>query len=155
MLNAAASHSAKIAGQQLAMDLAGDWKDRVLVELRAWCAVHWAQGNTEMTMEQFRAQAVSLPPSHKCWGSLPVLACKAGILAVMNHPDGSPVMRFAESVRTHRHPVRCWALVASFSPMAGTRSATSQHAAASVAPRHPNGIARVGDAASAVTGGAR
>jgi hypothetical protein len=114
MLNAAASRAAKEHGQQLAIDFAGeDWKARVLVELRAWCATRRAQGHEEITMEQFRAVARNVPTSHKAWGTLPAIACKAGILAPMAHADGSPVMRFAESVKTHRHPVRAWRLLPS------------------------------------------
>lgn len=128
-INSAASYAAKRAGMQLALDIAGDWRDRVLVELRAWCADQRAQGLTEITLEQFRAVALNVPPAHQCWGSVPSLACKAGILEPMAHPDGSPVMRFAESVRTHRHPVRAWRLPSSFSTAAaGMECATSQDA---------------------------
>jgi hypothetical protein len=116
-LNAVASRAAKDRGQQLALDLAGtEWKESVLAELGAWCAVRRAQGHTDMTMEQFRAVAKASPPSHKCWGTVPAIACRAGILAPMVHPDGSPVMGFAESVKTHRHPVRRWKLLPSAQP---------------------------------------
>jgi hypothetical protein len=120
-LNAVASRAAKDRGQQLALDLAGEeWKTSVLVELRAWCAVRRAQGYEDMTMEQFRAEAKNHPASFRAWGPLPVIACRAGILAPMNHPDGSPVMGFAESVKTHRHPVRRWKLLSSAHPQPAT-----------------------------------
>ena len=116
-LNAVASRAAKDRGQQLALDLAGtEWKESVLAELGAWCAVRRAQGHTDMTMEQFRAVAKASPPSHKCWGTVPAIACRAGILAPMVHPDGSPVMRAAESVKTHGHFVRVWRLAGTDSP---------------------------------------
>ena len=110
-LNASASRAAKERGQQLAIDFAGDWKEAVLLELRDWIAMHVAQGHTTMTFEQFRHDARSKPESHKAWGSLPTIACKAGLIAPMTHADGSPVMRPAESVKTHGHPVRVWRLV--------------------------------------------
>lgn len=117
MLNATASRAGKQVGQQLALDMAGDWKADVLVELRAWLAVHRGQGNTTMTLEQFRAQAVNQPHSHKAWGALPAIACKAGLIEAILHDDGSAVMRRAESVRTHAHPVRLWRIVdSSFAP---------------------------------------
>lgn len=108
MLNATASRAAKEHGMQLALDMSGEWKDRVMLELRGWLAIHKARGNTTVTMEQFRAEAKEQPASFRAWGPLPALACKAGLLAPMNHSDGSPVMRAAESERTHGHFVRVW-----------------------------------------------
>jgi hypothetical protein len=126
MLSAAASRAAKDRGQQLAIDFAGEgWKERVLVELEAWCAMRRAQGHVDMQMEQFRAVAVNHPASTKAWGTLPAIACKAGILAPLTHPDGSPVMRFAESVKTHRHPVRAWALASASFAAPSTAQANS------------------------------
>lgn len=115
MLNAIASLAAKEQGQQLALELAGDWKDRVLMELRGWLAIHRAQGNSTMTLEQFRADAKNQPASHKAWGSLPRLACKEGLIAPALHGDGSPVTRPAESVKTHGHLVRVWLNLFAFS----------------------------------------
>jgi hypothetical protein len=100
MLDAVASRAAKDRGMQLAIDFAGDdWKDRVLAELRAWCASRIALGETEVTMEQFRAVAKNAPPRHQAWGPLAVLACKEGILAPLTHADGSAVYRAAASVK--------------------------------------------------------
>lgn len=110
-LNAAASQAAKHTGQQLALDMSGDWKTSVLLELRGWLAIHRAKGHSTMTFEQFRHEAKSQPGSHKAWGSLPGIACRADLIAPLVHPDGSPVMRSAESVKTHGHHVRVWALV--------------------------------------------
>jgi hypothetical protein len=109
-LNATASQAAKEQGMQLALSFAAEWKDAVLLELRGWIAIHKARGNSTMTMEQFRAEARNKPESFRAWGPLPVVACKAGLLVPMNHPDGSPVMRAAESPQTHGHFVRVWKL---------------------------------------------
>lgn len=147
-LNATASRAAKQAGQQLALDMAGDWKADVLVELRAWIAVHRGQGNREMTMEQFRAQAVNQPTSHKAWGALPAIACKAGLIEPVLHDDGSAVMRRAASVRTHAHPVRLWRIVdSSFAPAAREPAnyPSAHDADGSLARRQPVGVARVSD----------
>lgn len=108
MLNATASRQAKEYGQQLAIDFATEWKDAVLLELRGWLAIHKAKGFTTMTFEQFRHDAKEQPKTHKCWGAIPRIACGLGLIAPMNHPDGTPVMRPAESVKTHSHPVRVW-----------------------------------------------
>ncbi|MCC2632156.1 MAG: hypothetical protein K0S48_42 [Ramlibacter sp.] len=110
MLDALASQAAKAQGQQLSIMFYGYWTAAVMVELRAWVAMRRAQGQTTMTFEQFRHDAVAVPHSHKSWGSLPAIACRAGLIAPMNHADGSPVMRAAESVKTHGHFVRVWSL---------------------------------------------
>ncbi len=154
MLNATASRNAKLAGQQLALEMSGDWKRNVLVELRAWLAVHRGQGNTTMTFEQFRAQAVNQPASHKAWGGLAVMACNAGLIAPMTHDDGSPVMRRAESVRTHAHPVRLWKIVdASFvpPPAAGGNTPRLDDQPHPVVRHQPMATTRVGDVGPAVT----
>ena len=96
-LNAVASRAAKDRGQQMSIMFDGEWTAAVLVELEAWIATRRAQGFTEMTFEQFRHDAVSQPHSFKAWGSLPRLACAAGLITPMTHADGSPVMRAAES----------------------------------------------------------
>lgn len=111
MLNATASHAAKQQGMQLALQMSGDWRDEILIELRGWIAMHKARGHTTMTVEQFRAEARNQPASHKAWGAFTNMARAEGLIAPMQHPDGSPVMRLAESVKTHRHPVRCWRLL--------------------------------------------
>lgn len=108
MLDAIASHAAKDAGQQLTLSFAGDWRSRVLLELRGWLAIHKAKGHETMTFEQFRHEAREQPSSHKSWGALPGVAARAGLIEAMTHADGSPVVRKAESVKTHSHPVRVW-----------------------------------------------
>lgn len=122
MLNAQSSRAGKERGQQLALDLSGEWRERVLLELQGWIAIHKARGNTTMTMEQFRAEARNHPESPKAWGPLPAVACKAGLIAPLTHPDGSPVMRRAESVKTHSHPVRVWSLLPAGAPAASSGS---------------------------------
>jgi hypothetical protein len=115
-LNAVASRAAKDRGQQLAIFFDGEWTAAVLAELEAWIAARREQGYTEMTFEQFRHDAIAVPHSHKAWGSLPRLACAAGLIAPMVHADGSPVMRAAESVKTHGHFVRVWRLAGAHLP---------------------------------------
>lgn len=83
MLDAAQGSALKEQGMQMAIDFAGDWPEEVILELRAWLAVQKAIGLTNISIEQFRSQAKSQPDSHKCWGSLPRMACKAGLLAPM------------------------------------------------------------------------
>lgn len=111
LLDAQASHAAKLHGQQVALDFSADWGDDVLGELATWCRDRKAQGFTEMTFEQFRAEARAQPKSSKAWGSLPRRALMRGLIAAKVHADGSPVMRAAESVKTHSHPVRVWRIV--------------------------------------------
>ena len=138
MLNPAASLSAKKTGMQITLDFAGDeWRARVLEELRAWCAAQREKGATDMTMEQFRAVARNQGHSPKVWGPLAVQACKAGILAPLTHPDGSPVYRPAESVKTHGHPIRVYGLLAGASALnaPAARPATSHDSQAPQAQR--------------------
>jgi len=101
----------KEAGQQLALDFAGDWAERVVVEFRGWAAIEKARGMSTCTIERFRAEAANQPKSHKAWGPLPAALVRAGVLAPMTHPDGTPVMRNAAAPRTHAHPVRVWRLL--------------------------------------------
>jgi hypothetical protein len=98
----------KREGQQLAIDFAGDWPERVLLELRGWCAIEKARGMTTMTVEAFRASTTNEPRTHYCWGSVPRLAIKAGIIKPALHADGSPVMRNAAAPRTRAHPIRVY-----------------------------------------------
>jgi hypothetical protein len=126
MLDAVASRAAKDRGQQLSIMFDGEWSVAVMVELRAWLARRAAEGQDTFTFEQFRHDAISQPSSHKSWGSLPAIACRAGLIEPMNHPDGSPVMVRAESVKTHSHPVRRWRLASSFPAAAADTSPTVQ-----------------------------
>ena len=95
----------KIRGQQLALDLAGDWAERVVLEFRGWAAIEKARGMRTCTIEAFRAEARNQPPSHKAWGSLPRLLVKAGLIT----PTGE--YRKAAAPKTHCHPVALWRLV--------------------------------------------
>lgn len=127
MLNAEASHAGKVAGMQLSILFDGEWRIAVMQELRAWLATRRAAGHATMTFEAFRHDAIAQPSTHKAWGSLAAIACREGLIAPMNHPDGSPVMRRAESVKTHAHPIRVWAIASSFSTSAaGETTATLQ-----------------------------
>lgn len=111
MLDAAQGSALKEQGMQLAIDFAGDWPEEVILELRAWLAVQKAIGLTNISIEQFRSQAKSQPDSHKYWGSLPRMACKAGLLAPMLDQAGERVYRRAASPKTHAHPVAMWRLL--------------------------------------------
>jgi hypothetical protein len=102
----------KREGQQLAIDFAGDWPERVLLELRGWCAIEKARGMTTMTVEAFRAASRIHPDSHKAWGALPRLACKAGVIAPKLIPGtDQQERRNAVSPRTHAHEVKVWVLL--------------------------------------------
>lgn len=117
MLDATASRAAKDRGMQIALDFDTEWTVRVLAELRAWLAGRRAAGHLTMTMEQFRADAKHHPSRPQAWGALVKPAIAAGLIALETHPDGSPVMRPAESVKTHGHFIRVYR-IASFSPPA-------------------------------------
>lgn len=145
-LDAAASQQAKAAGQQLSILFDGEWRAAVLVELRAWLAMHRAQGHTNFTLEQFRHDAIAQPQSHKSWGSLPSIACREGLIAPMLHGDGSPVMRRAESVKTHAHPVRIWRITPLFiGNAADEETATLIEAKSDEAANQPAADAGVGE----------
>lgn len=111
MLDAAAGEALKERGQQLALDLAGDWAERVVHEFRGWAAVEKARGMRTCTIERFRAEAQNHPATHKAWGSLPGLLVRAGVLSPAMHEDGSPVTRKAAAPKTHAHYVRVWHLL--------------------------------------------
>ena len=102
ILDAQRGAALKERGQQIALDFAGPWADAVLLEFRGWLAVEKAKGAKTITVEQFRAVARNQPPSSAAWGSVPRLACKAGLIA----PTGEYVK--AAAVRTRSHPVALW-----------------------------------------------
>lgn len=102
VLDAERSAALKTQGQQIALDFAGDWPERALLELRGWIAVQKAMGLRTVTVEQFRAQARNHPTSSKGWGALPRIACKAGLIA----STGQYVK--AAAVKTRSHPVALW-----------------------------------------------
>lgn len=128
MLDPTAARAAKEDGQQIALEFAGDWAGRVLEELGAWIASRRQAGVKTMTFEEFRAVARNVPERHQAWGTLPKLAVRQGLIAPMEHEDGSPVVQFSKSVKTHRHPIRVWRLLGgSFSCAAGTESPSKSH----------------------------
>jgi hypothetical protein len=113
ILDAPQSAALKAHGQQLAIDFAGDWPERVLAELRGWCAIEKARGMSTMTVEQFRAGARTHPDSHQAWGSLPRLACAAGIIEPVFIPGTNQQVRVrAASPKTHAHEVKVWRILA-------------------------------------------
>ena len=103
-LNASASLRAKLDGQQLVLDIAGDWRERAMDELRHWLDARCQEGIRTMTMEVFRHAARHQPASHMAWGALATLAKNAGLLRPLGYVK-------ARSVRTHAHPVMRWEIV--------------------------------------------
>jgi len=98
----------KQAGQQLALDFSGVWRDLVLAAFADWLQAQKALGLKTVTIEAFRAQAQVLPASHKAWGALPRALCSAGLIAEHLDGEGNPVYVRAASPKTHAHPVRVW-----------------------------------------------
>jgi len=94
----------KRAGQQLSLNFAGDWSERVVAEFRGWAAIEKARGMRTCTIERFRAEAQNHPPTHKAWGSLPRLLVKAGLI------ESTGEYRKAAAPRTRSHPVALWRL---------------------------------------------
>ncbi len=91
--------SLKRAGQQLALDFPGQaWQASIVEAFREWCQ---ARRGSTVVIEDFRSQvSLSLHPhSPKCWGSLPRLAAKAGLIRSTGR------YAKARSPRTHSHPV--------------------------------------------------
>ena len=93
---------------QLALDVNVEWAEHVLVEFRAWLTVQKARGLKTITVEEFRSQAKNLPSSHKAWGSLPRIACRAGLIKPAIDPAGERIYRRAAALKTHAHPVALW-----------------------------------------------
>lgn len=110
-LDAAAGAALKDAGQQLALDFAGDWKDSIVVEFTGWLAIQRAMGLKTITIEQFRAQTRNQPPSHKAWGALPKMLQARGLIRVSLNREGEPRRQRAAAPRTHAHPVLVWEIV--------------------------------------------
>jgi len=103
MLSPSLAQAGKDYGQQLTLDANVEWKDHVMVELRAWIAKRKDQGATHMTMEEFRHVARNQPGTHKCWGAITTAAKNAGLLEFAGYVK-------AQSVKTHGHPVALWRL---------------------------------------------
>lgn len=105
MLNAAHGARLKAEGLQMALDFAGPWKHAVLREFEAWLEIQKARGEREISIEMFRSQADSIPPTPKCWGNLPALARKSGLIAPLLDAAGHQVYRRAASPKTRAHPI--------------------------------------------------
>ena len=94
----------KLEGQQLTLDLAGEWTSNAIAALRLFCV-----GRDRFAFEEFRSAAaaygLAAPRSHKTWGALPRVAVKEGIIRPTTE------YRAATSPRTHAHPVRVWEVV--------------------------------------------
>lgn len=108
ILNAAAGAEAKRHGQQLALDISGDWAERVIEEFSGWLAIQRRRGLTWVTIEEFRAAAQNRPISANAWGSLPRLAMKAGLIEPKWAAPGIQDRAPAASVKTHGHDVKRW-----------------------------------------------
>lgn len=111
-LDAAESKRRKAEGQLVAITNAGDWREAVVTEARAWCQAQRARGLRTVTIEEFRAQATAQPESHKAWGSLPRILVAAGLLRPVLDAEGHAVYKRAASPKTHAHPVRVWEVCA-------------------------------------------
>jgi hypothetical protein len=113
-LNRPLGHALKREGMQAALDFSGEaWAQQVVDEFREWAAEQKALGFKTVTIESFRAQSTNPPASHKAWGSVPRLLCKAGLVAEHTDEAGNPIYTRAAAPRTHAHPVRVWRLVES------------------------------------------
>jgi hypothetical protein len=109
VLDAVTSRQRKADGQQRALEFEGDeWIVRASEEFAKWLGEQKARGFKTITVEEFRAQAKNQPLSHKAWGALPRLLCKAGLIAPAFGADGERLYRRAAAPKTHAHPVAVW-----------------------------------------------
>jgi hypothetical protein len=92
------------AGQQMALFNSPGWKDYILVRLQAFCASRKKEGNLEFRVEEFEAwlQPWEQPASRNAWGSLPAIACRAGIIAWAERHER------AKRPSTHARDVKVW-----------------------------------------------
>ncbi len=111
-LDHAAGAAAKHSGMQLALTFAGDWKDEILGEFRAWSIAQQEKGLRTAKIEEFRAATHVQPKSNKAWGALPRLLIKAGMIRPLLDADGYPIRRPAAAGKTHAHPVIVYSLEA-------------------------------------------
>ena len=105
VLDAQRGAALKQAGMAQALENSGEWVDIALTEFRGWAKAQKRRGLTTITIEQFRAQALHQPPSHKAWGGFAYRASKAGLI----RPTGQFVL--AAAPRTRSHPIRTWEIV--------------------------------------------
>lgn len=108
MLDARLSAELKAQGVQLALELAGPWKETVVEEFRGWAAIQRARGETTCTIEQFRSQARQHPKSANAWGALPGKLVEAGLIRPSLNAEGEQRRRRAAAPKTHAHPVLLW-----------------------------------------------
>ena len=98
-------------GKALALEHAGDWSERIVLEAGVWCADRKREGMRQTTIEQLRKDARNAPPTPQAWGALPRLLCRAGLIEPAKTADGHPLYTPAASLATHGHPVRVWVLL--------------------------------------------
>lgn len=110
-LNAELGERLKADGMQAALEHSGPWQDDITAEFAAWAAKQKASGARVVAIEDFRAQAVNHPISHKAWGAAPQMFCKAGLIARATDASGSPRYVRAAAPKTHGHPVSLWCLL--------------------------------------------
>jgi len=111
VLNERHGERLKTEGMQQALDFSGPWGEAVVLELTGWLATQKAMGIRDVTIEQFRAQASNQPESHKAWGSLPGMACKANLLRPKWAAPGVQARIRAAAPKTHAHEVKVWEIV--------------------------------------------
>lgn len=92
------------------LEFSQDWTALAIDEFRTWAERQKARDIKTVTVEMFRAQAKHQPDTHKAWGVLPRLLCKAELIAAHTDARGRPLYQRAASPRTHAHPVRLWRL---------------------------------------------
>lgn len=110
-LDPVASAELKHAGQQLALDFSGEWKDDVIVAFAGWVAMQKAKGLRSITIEQFRASTTLQPHSHKAWGALPRILVAKGLIRPALDGEGQQRYQRAAAPKTHAHPVAVWEIV--------------------------------------------
>lgn len=101
IVSAAAGQRLKEEGQALTLVHAGDWKDKAVVEFKAWGRERLASGQITITMEEFRASAKAQPPSHKSWGGFTTMLKNLGVIEFDTYVR-------SRSEKTHAHPVIRW-----------------------------------------------
>ncbi len=72
----------KHAGQQLALENSGEWKDEVMQKMHRFARA-LTKGELfgmDEFRDYFRAWELPLPSSQNAWGSVPAMACKAGLI---------------------------------------------------------------------------
>lgn len=103
LLNYQAAQEAKLAGLQRAIDHAGEsWLENAISDFLGYLRAH-GEATTEAWRADYLKRGLEPPASHNCWGALVQVASKRKLI----RPVGFVL---AQSVATHRHPVRIWRL---------------------------------------------